>query len=136
MNSRPAQFPFVDHGLGDAARLPMLPLELSFGATSISVSGLVDSGSTINVLPFDLGIQLGAVWEQQTIPVRLTGNLASAEARVLIVTARVGEFAPVKLAFAWTKLDSVPVILGQINFFLEFDVCLFRSRGVFEVRPK
>ena len=114
----------------------MLPLELSFGATSISVSGLVDSGSTINVLPFDLGIQLGAVWEQQTIPVRLTGNLASAEARVLIVTARVGEFAPVKLAFAWTKLDSVPVILGQINFFLEFDVCLFRSRGVFEVRPK
>lgn len=136
MNSRTAQFPFVDHGPGDAARLPMLPVELSFGETPISVSGLVDSGSTINVLPFDLGIQLGAVWEQQTIPVHLTGNLASAEARVLIVTARVGEFAPVKLAFAWTKLDSVPVILGQINFFLEFDVCLFRSRGVFEVRPK
>ncbi len=136
MNVRAEQFLFVDHGQGEAAHLPYLPLELTLGAKSITVEGLVDSGSTINVLPYDVGIQLGAVWEQQTIPVQLTGNLAREEARALVVAARVGGFAPVKLAFAWTRLLSVPVILGQVNFFMEFDVCLFRSRGVFEVRPK
>ncbi len=28
------------------------------------------------------------------------------------------------------------IILGQANFFMEFDVCLFRSRWTFELRPK
>jgi hypothetical protein len=41
------------------------------------------------------------------------------EARVLVVSAVVGSFPPVKLAFAWTQSGSVPVVLGQINFFLE-----------------
>ena len=136
MNVHAEQFPLTDHGQGEAARLPFLPLRLAMGTTSIAVEGLVDTGSTINVLPFDLGRQLGAIWEQQTIPVQLTGNLARDEARALVVLATVGGFEPVKLAFAWSKLNSIPVILGQINFLLEFDVCCFRSRGVFEVRPK
>ena len=28
------------------------------------------------------------------------------------------------------------VILGQANFFFEFEVCFFRARSEFEVRPK
>jgi hypothetical protein len=66
--------------------------------------------------------------------VELSGNLAAVEARVVVVSAVVGKFAPVRLAFAWAKTDSVSVILGQVNFFLEFDVCFFRSRALFEVR--
>ena len=66
---------------------------------------------------------------------QLTGNLAESDARVLIVTGTVGEFAPVRLAFAWTQAKEVPLILGQVNFFLEFDVCFFRSQAVFEVKP-
>jgi len=27
-------------------------------------------------------------------------------------------------------------LLGQINFFLEFDVCFFRSQKTFEIHPK
>jgi hypothetical protein len=100
------------------------------------VSGLLDTGATVNVLPCDTGRQLGAVWDQQTTPVHLTGNLARFEARVLIVSATVGEFAPVRLAFAWTRANNVPLILGQVNFFLEFDVCFFRSQKAFEVKSK
>jgi hypothetical protein len=44
-------------------------------------------------------------------------------------------FAPVRLAFAWASVDTVPVILGQVSFFLEFDVCFFRARRAFEIRP-
>jgi hypothetical protein len=48
----------------------------------------------------------------------------------------VGSFAPARLAFAWTRNEAVPLLLGQVNFFLEFDVCFFRSQGYCEVRPR
>ena len=67
---------------------------------------------------------------------RQVGNLASVEARVVVLSAVVGSFPPVRLAFAWARTDAVSVILGQVNFFMEFDVCFFRSRGLFDVRPK
>jgi hypothetical protein len=131
------QFPYVprDPALGSASLAPMLPLTLS-GRQSAATSGLVDSGAAINVLPYALGVQLGFDWDQQTKAVELSGNLAAVEARVVVVSAAVGAFAPVRLAFAWARTDSVSVILGQVNFFLEFDVCFFRSRSPFEVRPR
>ena len=102
----------------------------------MSAIGLLDTGATVNVLPYTIGKQLGAVWEEQATTVHLTGNLAALEARVLLASARVGSFDPVKLAFAWTQSEEVPLILGQVNFFMEFDVCFFRSRSEFEIRPK
>ena len=131
------QFPYVprDPSLGGASLAPMLPLTLS-GRHSVATSGLVDSGAAINVLPYALGVQLGFDWDQQTKAVELSGNLAAVESRIVVVSAAVGGYPPVRRAFAWAKTDSVSVILGQVNFFLEFDVCFFRSRGLFEVRPK
>ncbi len=131
------QYPFkeVDSSAGAASQMPYLPLTLSLGQQAVAVLGLVDSGAAINVLPYSLGVQLGAVWERQTILVKLTGNMAGIEGRVLVVSAIVGAFAPVRLAFAWARADGMPVILGEINFFLEFDVCIYRSRSLFEVRP-
>lgn len=126
----------MDPAAGGASRLPYLPLTLTFQPAAHSVMGLLDTGATVNVLPYAIGLHLGAVWEQQTTPVRLTGNLAALEARVLLVSARVGAFDPVRLAFAWTRTEEVPLILGQVNFFLEFDVCFFRSRSEFEIRAK
>lgn len=90
----------------------------------------------VNVLPYQVGVDLGAVWEQQATVLRLTGNLAQFEARALLVSAVVGQFTPVRLAFAWTRATSVPVLLGQVNFFMEFDVCFYRSQLAFEIRPK
>jgi hypothetical protein len=40
---------------------------------------------------------------------------------------------PVRLVFAWAQSDAVPVLLGQVNFFMEFDVCFLRKSGVFDV---
>jgi hypothetical protein len=130
------QFPYVprDPSLGNASLAPMLPLTSS-GSQSAATSALVDSGAAVNVLPYTLGLQLGFDWGQQTRSVELSGNLATVQARV-VVSAVVGSFPPVRLAFAWAQTDAVSVILGQVNFFLEFDVCFFRSRDVFEVRRK
>jgi hypothetical protein len=79
---------------------------------------------------------MGFVWEQQPTRVQLTGSLARLPARGVIVSGQVASFPPVDLAFAWTQSSDVPMILGQVNFFMEFDVCFFRSQAVFEVIPK
>jgi len=132
------RYPFhaADPALGEAGLQPYLPLALTYQEQSVTVRGLLDTGAMVNVLPYQVGVDLGAVWDQQTTRLRLTGNLAQFEARGLLVSAVVGQFAPVQLAFAWTRATNVPVLLGQVNFFMEFDVCFYRSQLVFEVRPK
>jgi|GEM_PF-986418 len=70
-------FPQTDNQLGMASSLPYLPLTLNYQNRELTVSGLLDTGATINVMPYQIGLQLGALWEQQTTPVQLTGNLAN-----------------------------------------------------------
>ena len=108
------QFPYVarDPSLGNASKAPMLPLTL-IGRQSLATTGLVDSGAAINVLPYALGVQLGFDWIQETRAVELSGNLAAVEARVVVLSAVVGSFPPVRLAFAWAHTDAVSVILWQ-----------------------
>ena len=116
--------------------MPLLPLELRFKeGESVQAHGLLDSGSTVNVLPYGLGLRLGAVWDAQTTRVTLAGNLAAHEARALLVQARVGDFGPVALVFAWTRSENMPLLPGQVNFFDAFDVCFHRSRRQFDVEP-
>jgi hypothetical protein len=135
-NAERYPFTVTNSALGEAGLQPSLPLTLTYQEHSLTVSGLLDTGAMVNVLPYQVGVDLGAVWEQQTTALRLTGNLAQFEARGLLVSAVVGQFAPVRLAFAWTRATNVPVLLGQVNFFMEFDVCFYRSQLAFELRPK
>jgi hypothetical protein len=116
--------------------LPYLPITLRHHTQSLSAIGLVDSGASVNVLPYSKGVELGAVWEQQTIQLELSGNLAAVEARGLLLTTTIARFNPVRLAFAWARSDSVPLVLGQMNFFQEFDICFFRAEMAFEIQPR
>ena len=136
--ARAEAFPFIvaDAAFGEASRLPYMPITIQLQGRSLSVSALLDTGSAANVLPYEVGLQLGADWDRQTTTVRLTGNLANEPARVLTVLGTVGVLPSVRLVFAWTRATSVPVILGQGNFFMEFDVCFYRSRSLFEVNTK
>jgi flagellar assembly factor FliW len=38
--------------------------------------------------------------------------------------------------FAWTQSTQVSLILGQINFFMEFDICFYPSQLYFSVSQK
>lgn len=116
--------------------LPWLPLVLRVGTRAVEAVGLVDSGATVNVLPFELGMQLGAVWDDRKAVLRLSGSLGSQPAVPLFAMAEMEGLPVVRLAFAWSKQSGVPLILGQTNFFLEFDVCFYRSSLEFEIRPK
>jgi hypothetical protein len=132
-NKQLYSFVSTDLSLGEASFRPSLPLNLVHQQNSVTVSGLLDTGTSVKVLPHLAGIELGYIWEQQTTSLNLTGNLAQYEARVVLIQAIVGEFKPVKLVFAWTQATHVPIILGQVNFFMEFDVCFYRSACQFSV---
>ncbi len=134
----PVCFPYlpVSSAHGDAALMPFLPVELRFkGGEPVQARGLPDSGATVNVLPYGLGLRLGAVWEAQTTLVKLAGNLSAHEARAVLLQCRIADFAPVPLVFAWSRSENVPLLLGQVNFFEAFDVCFHRARRQFEVEP-
>ena len=115
--------------------LPRLPLTLRVGRRAIEVMALVDSGATVNVLPYRTGVQLGAFWDDRLAVLQLAGNFGNTSAMPLFAAAEITGLPRTRLAFAWSRSDSVPVILGQMNFFLEFDVCFYRSQLEFEIGP-
>ncbi len=116
--------------------LPRLPLTLRYDNRQVAVVGLVDSGATVNVLPYEAGLQLGARWDERKATIRLAGNLGKTSAMPLFVMAEIETFSPVRLAFAWVRAIDAPLILGQTNFFMEFDVHFYRSRLEFAIELK
>ena len=101
------RFAFTERidSLGRSSILPYLPITLSNGSNSVEVMALLDTGASVNVLPYEIGIQLGAIWEEQTVPIQLSGNLASSEARGLVISGTVAQFSPILLAFACPAID-------------------------------
>ncbi|MEM6404847.1 MAG: hypothetical protein AAF757_32260 [Cyanobacteria bacterium P01_D01_bin.116] len=132
------RFSFTERtdSFGEVSTMPYLRLTLSNGNKSLEVMALLDTGASVNVLPYEIGLQLGAVWEEQTVQVALSGNLANNEARGVVLSGKVANFTPILLAFAWTQSNDAPVILGHMNFFAEFNVCFYRHELAFEVCPK
>ena len=118
------------------AGMPLVPITLTHTQSRLEQLALVDSGSTINVLPYELGLALGLDWESQTVPLDTMGILAGAPAFGVALTGQIHGLAPVTLIFAWTRKEPVRLILGQTNFFQEFDVLLSGSQKMFSVMPK
>jgi hypothetical protein len=130
------QYPYGDRNpiSGGLDLMPDLPIVLRHQTRSFSSVALVDSGASVSVLPYSPGVQLGFDWNAQKARIVLAGTLAHVEARGIVVEAAIGQLAPVRLALAWANSDQVPFLLGQFNFFQSFDICFFRSRGIFEIR--
>jgi hypothetical protein len=89
------RYPFIDriNSIGQTSTLPYLPIALSNGNKSIEVMALLDTGASVSVLPYEIGIQLGAIWENQTLAIPLSGNLGQSEAMGLVLSGTVGKFA-------------------------------------------
>ena len=132
------RFPFIEKtdSFGEISTMPYLPLTLTNGNKSLEVMALLDTGASVNVLPYQIGLELGAVWKQQTLELTLSGNLGNNQARGLVLSGTIANFTPILLAFAWTQSPNAPVILGHLNFFAEFNVCFYRHELAFEVCPK
>ncbi|MBW4581085.1 MAG: retroviral-like aspartic protease family protein [Tildeniella nuda ZEHNDER 1965/U140] len=116
--------------------LPRIPLVLRRGDRSIKAVGLVDSGATVNVLPYELGLQLGTEWDERRAIIQLAGNLGNQQAIPFTAIVEIANFPLTELVFAWARSPNAPLILGQTNFFLDFNVCFYRSKADIEITPK
>jgi hypothetical protein len=55
-------FTEASNSLGFSNATPYLPVKLSYRNFSINATGLLDVGASVNVLAYEIGLQLGAVW--------------------------------------------------------------------------
>jgi hypothetical protein len=131
----PLRVPYTRVSVPFPTLRPLLPFRFVLGTTAVDTDALVDSGSNTNVLPYDIGLQLGLDWSRAIPLPPIGGSLASSPARAVLLTVEVGSFHPVRLAFSSVQSNTVPLIFGQTNFFLEYDVCFYASRGEFTVAP-
>ena len=131
------QIPYlpVKNARDEIAWRPILPLTLTHQGKSLQISALVETGADVNVLPYRVGLDLGMVWDSAGRNLELSGNLANYEARGVILRATIGQFLPIRLAFAWTHAENIPLLLGQMNFLIEFNVCFYSFRRFFEIHP-
>ena len=133
--TEPQRFSYSTAETGGKRGLPFVRLTLLHRDRRTQVSALVDSGASVNVLPYDVGVQLGLAWDEQDFPLDVVGVLRGSPAYGVLLSGEVGAFPLVRLAFAWTRKTSAetPVILGQVNFFQEFKVSFDGKAQTFEI---
>jgi Aspartyl protease len=108
--------------------MPYIPVRLEANGNVVDVMALVDTGSTISVIPNRIGRELGLDWESGNT-VLLTGALES-EARLMVLDMEISGLGKMKQGFAWARNDKSRVILGNMNFFVEYDVYFSRVKKV------
>lgn len=129
---------------GIPGMLPFIPLTLLHTGDGVhitarmTVPALVDSGATVNVLPRDIGEQMGLDWKSHRAILPFAGTIHHRPALALPLFVKVPQLAPQRVLFAWSELstsDHMMVLLGQTNFFDEFDVNFRKSQGYFDIMP-
>lgn len=115
--------------------MPLIDIQLLNGSKSLVVSALVDSGAALNILPFDVGIDLGLVWGDQTFSIDLGGVLVGSKAYGVMLQTQIADSESIQLAFAWVNRPSseMRVLLGQVNFFQNFDVHFYGNQQLFDI---
>lgn len=132
------RFDYTAPPLGALFGKPLVTVTLVHDGHEITVSALVDSGATLSILPYDIGHQLGFVWEEQTIPILLGGSLQNIPAVAVLVNGHISGLPETLLVMAWVAETEHPIrpILGQVNFFQQFKITFEGYTNTFDIAPK
>jgi hypothetical protein len=71
--AQPMRFPYTQMGAEAVTLMPRLALTLRRGQRSIDILGLLDTGAAVSVLPYSVGVDLGADWDQQAVAMVILG---------------------------------------------------------------
>ncbi len=117
---------------------PLVPIALYHAGYEYTWPALVDSGATLSILPYDMGLQLGFVWEESAQPFPLGGIYRNMQAMMVLVRGEISGLPPTALGFAWVEKSSqeVRLILGQTNFFQRFKVTFEAYHETFDIFPR
>jgi hypothetical protein len=58
--AQPVRFPYMPAGTTEASLMPRLSLTLTHAQRTVEIVGLLDTGAAVNVLPYPVGVALGA----------------------------------------------------------------------------
>lgn len=130
-----ARFPLVPRQRKPAISVASIPLTLEHGSERVAAVASLEPGMASSVLPYSLGLRLGAGWTGHTIPIYVPGRKAAVQVAPLMIRGSIAPFPSVILFFGWAATDKVPVILGQQNFFEQFDICYHKARSQVEISP-
>ncbi len=135
--STPTRFPFLPRpaGSGSLDLAPLLPACLSRNGVDVDLVGLVDSGSSFSILPFDIGARFGLPWNSLPHALTLGGIGRGIPAKMIALHMTFGPIGPVSQLFAWANSNDLPIVFGQATFFMNFDVFFFRAQSYFEIQP-
>jgi len=107
---------------------------LSLNGFSLDHRALIDSGASFCAPPRTLGDQFGEDWDLLPRLFRLGGVAGGVRAKLLAVDVTIPPFPIRPIMFGWAETDVVPLIFGQMTFFLEFHVCFFRALSEFQLQ--
>jgi hypothetical protein len=131
--TRVVRFPFDLTTAG--VFMPYISVQLFATQIGVQAKALLNTGAMVNVIPKQIGERLGLDWSSGK-ETQLGGNLALAPARAFKLRCAIQGFEPVDLAFNWSMLENVPIILGQFDFFKQFDVCFSYSENEISIRSR
>ena len=117
---------------------PLVDITLYYAGREITVPALVDSGSDISIFPYEVGLQLGFVWEEQITPVPLGGVFENVPACAVLVRGEIPGLPASALVCAWAKMPGRKsrVILGQMNFFRQYKITFEGYKNAFDISPR
>ena len=104
----------------DLVARPFLPVRIRYRQLEIQTMALLDSGSDINVLPYKLGLDLGADWDSREDIEGLEGIGGGLIAKRFVADLYIETWPSIRQIFAWARDDDIPVILGQVDFFQNY----------------
>jgi hypothetical protein len=126
-----ATFPYQQ--VGRHSTMPFIPLRLTALDRTLESVALIDSGASISVLPHQIGTALNLNWDDYTPGPSLGGSLQASETRLVVLECDFEGLGQVDLGFAWAKVNTPRILLGQSNFFRKFKVCFSATQNAIEV---
>lgn len=117
---------------------PLVDIQLYHAGYELTVPVLVDSGADISMMPYDIGLELGFIWEEQTYPIDLGGMMRGVPAFAVLVRGEIAGLPEKALVFAWAQKSSSECrfVLGQMNFFQQYKVTFEGYKNTFDISSR
>ncbi len=121
-----------------ASGRPLVDIQLYHAEHEIIVPVLVDSGADISIMPYEIGLELGFIWNEQTYPIDLGGIMRGVPAFAVLVRGEIAGLPEKALVFAWAQKhrSECRFVVGQMNFFQQYEVTFRGYENTFEISAK
>lgn len=107
--------------------VPTVTVEIKYQESSLSCEMLVDAGAYLSMIPYQVGIELGLTISNDEVMEAGGAGGASIPHVVKEVELQIGAYS-IQSRIGWALTDEIPLLLGRLDVFDEFDIEFSQSR--------